>query len=70
MASQKTRISGLIEEHIYEFKTLWREECDEEISFEDAAWKARQLVDLYVLLGRPLPGELKERLLLPLPREC
>jgi hypothetical protein len=42
----------LTDKDIHEFQSLWREEFDEEISFDNAQMRASELLELYALLAR------------------
>ena len=54
------------DESLTEFMALHREEFGKEISRQDALEMATRVVNLYLLVYRPLPGETSYRAMLPL----
>ena len=53
------RLMNLDEIDVQEFSRLWSEEFYEEISMNEARQYASALLELYVALARPLPGEVQ-----------
>jgi len=47
----------LTDEDLGEFVAIWKEEFGEIISMDEGRHAASQLLELYTLLGRPLPSE-------------
>ena len=50
----------LTKEAIEEFQKLYEEEFGEQLSFEEAEIRGRELVELYKMLAEPLPSERDE----------
>ena len=50
---------NLSENDLQEFSRIWREEFHEEISLKEARQHASELLELYLILARPLPNELQ-----------
>jgi len=47
----------LSEDDLREFRKIWKKEFHEVISLEQAEARARELLELYLLMSKPLPGE-------------
>jgi hypothetical protein len=47
----------LTREAIEQFQALCEQECGEAISFEEAEVRANEIINLYLMLAEPLPGE-------------
>jgi hypothetical protein len=55
----------LTREAIEQFQALCEEECGEAITFEKAEVRANEIINLYLMLAEPLPGEKEE----PMPQD-
>ena len=53
----------LTSEAIEKFQALCEQECGEVISFEEAEVRANEIINLYLMLAEPLPGEREEPML-------
>ncbi len=51
---------NVVDEDVVEFMRLWKEEFKETISEADARHCASQVLELYAMLAKPLPGELSQ----------
>lgn len=51
----------LSDEEVQEFIELYRKETGKTLSLKEAREAASNLLELYLLLSRPLPGERKKR---------
>jgi hypothetical protein len=50
----------LSEQDVEEFRRTWQKEFWEVITREKALLEARKLLELYVLLAKPVPGKRKQ----------
>lgn len=49
----------LSKETVEEFRAIWKEEFQEEISYEQAELEGKKLVHLFSLIYRPLPSDIE-----------